>query len=67
MTYSEELTFIEAAIQKIITNGQAVSIDGSSLSRANLSELYKRQTDLLTLINLQHRGGRFRAYGGVTI
>lgn len=60
-TYTEQLESIQAAIEKIETEGQAYSLDKSgvtvSLTRANLPALYQREQHLRTMVAREQRGG----------
>ena len=50
--YEEELLLVRKAIKDILEKGTSYSIAGRSLTRANLSDLYKREKELIGLINM---------------
>ena len=50
MTSAEELVLIDAAITNILTVGQAYSISGRALTKADLKFLYERKKELTALI-----------------
>lgn len=50
MTNAEELVLIDAAIANILTVGQAYSISGRALTKADLKFLYERKKELTALI-----------------
>jgi hypothetical protein len=45
-TYAEQLANVQTAIEAIETRGQAVSVEGKTLSRADLQTLYDREAYL---------------------
>lgn len=50
MDYVTELGYVEQAIADILRYGQSYSVEGRTLTRANLNDLYKRQGLLKRLI-----------------
>lgn len=56
-TYAEQLTSVQAAITAIEGGAQSYSIAGRSLTRADLSVLYKREERLRVLADRESRGG----------
>ena len=56
-TYTEQLESVQAAIEKIESSGQAYSIGGRTLTRADLPTLYEREKRLIALVNKESRGG----------
>ena len=57
-TLAEQLSNVQAAIEKIETKGQGVSFDGATYTRANLKDLYEREKNLLRRIAHQTTHGR---------
>jgi hypothetical protein len=62
-TYTEQLESVQAAIDKIESGGQAYSIGGRSLTRADLPTLYAREKQLRALVDRENRGGGIRTRG----
>ena len=63
-TYQEQLENVQAAIEKIEDSGQAYSISGRSMSRADLPTLYERERWLRKKAAREARGGGIRIRGG---
>ena len=59
-TLSEQLTSVQTAIEKIESGAQSVSIDGVSVTRADLRTLYAREQRLLQKIERQSSGSSRR-------
>ncbi len=59
MTYAEELVLVQTAIANILQTGQSYAIEGRSLTRANLNDLYARENFL------QHAIARSSSTSGV--
>jgi hypothetical protein len=68
--YQTQLESVQAAIARIEAGGQSYSITTSSgsrtVTRANLSELYKQEERLRRLVDRQTRGG-IRVIGGTPV
>jgi hypothetical protein len=60
VTATEELTLIDDAIRDILAVGQSASVGGRSWSKADLSMLYQRQTELKRQVAREARGGGLR-------
>ena len=56
-TYAAQLTRLQAAIASVESNGQSVSIQGVTYTKANLQALYDREAALLRRINQAANGG----------
>ena len=60
-TYTEQLESVQAVIEKIETEGQAYSLDkagvSTTLTRANLAALYKREERLRIMAARESSGG----------
>ena len=57
MTYAEELVLVQNAISNVLQTGQAYGIEGRNLTRANLNELYARESFLQHAIARSSSGG----------
>jgi hypothetical protein len=57
MTPQEELDLLNLAIAKVLSGGQSYSVDGQSMTRADLPTLYARQAVLERKIARAARGG----------
>lgn len=56
LTAAAELALYETALQDILTNGQSVSVNGRSMTRANLAEVRKRISELQAQVRGAARG-----------
>jgi hypothetical protein len=56
-TLEAQLNRVESAIASVEANGQSVSIQGVTYTKANLQSLYDRQDRLLRKIQRADRGG----------
>lgn len=56
-SYEEQLEQVQAAIEQILTRGQAVDVNGRALTRANLRALQEREKWLIQQVERQKRGG----------
>lgn len=50
LTAREKLEQVDTAIETILIGGQSYKIGSRQLTRANLSELYKMQSDLMAQV-----------------
>jgi len=70
LTYQEQLESVQAAIARIEEGGQSYSLSTNTgsrqVTRANLSELYRREKELRGLVARQERGG-MRVFGGTPV
>lgn len=57
-TLAAEQAEIETAITAILTGGQSITINGRTITRANLSELYKRREFIAREIDRASTRGR---------
>ena len=64
-TYAEQLESVQSAIAAIEARGQAYTIDGRSLTRADLATLYEREQWLRGQAAREARGGGMRVRLGV--
>ena len=55
--YEDQLTSVQAAIQKIVDGGQDVTYNGKRVTYGDLQTLYDRERFLQTRIDRQARGG----------
>lgn len=62
-TYSEQLEEVQTAITKIVTLGQSYTIEGRTLTRADLRTLYDREKVLMPLAAREASGGARVRYG----
>jgi hypothetical protein len=62
-TYAEQLEDVQTAISAIETGAQAYSIQGRSLTRADLGQLYQREKHLRRMVDREERGGICVRYG----
>jgi len=56
LTITQRLENIQTCIQEIETNGQSFSLGGRSMTRADLSALYKQESRLLGQYSLEVKG-----------
>ena len=66
-TYAEQLTSVQTAIEEVELTGQSIDINGRTLTRGSLKELYRREARLRTLAAREVRGGGIRLRRGVPI
>jgi hypothetical protein len=57
-TYLEQLEAIQSVIENIEANNQSYSIDGMSMNRANLADLYKRESYLRAMVAREENGNK---------
>jgi len=62
-TYAQQLEDIDAAIAAIETRNQSYSINGRSMTRADLATLYAERRRLQPLAAREARGGARIRYG----
>ncbi len=62
-TYAQQLEEVQTAIASIEGGCQSYTIAGRSLTRANLADLYKRETWLRGQAAREARGGGIRVRG----
>jgi len=69
-TYSEQLTSVQAAIERIEEGGQSYTISTATgsrtVTRADLETLYTREKELRRLVDRETRGG-IRSRGATPI
>lgn len=56
-TYKEQLERVQAAIAKIESGEQSFDVNGRSVRRADLEQLYKREMYLRRMVAREKRGG----------
>lgn len=62
-TYAEQLEEVQTSIAKIEESGQAYSIQGRSLTRADLATLYAREKWLRRMADREENSGITVKYG----
>lgn len=66
-TYTEQLEEVQTAITAIVTGAQSYTINGRSLTRANLKDLRADEKYLRKMADRESRGGGARVRGGTVI
>ncbi len=63
-TYTEQLEEVQTAITKVLTKGQAYTVEGRQLTRADLKELYAQEKRLMPLASREsNNSGRIPVRG----